>query len=138
MNTHMKALSPIRYPSLILPGGLTRPSYYPLHFFFMNLFGFLYFVEFYARSKGFLGGAVVKNPPANAGDAGDMGSIPRSEISPEGGNGSPLQYSCLENRMDRGALWATVHGVPKSWTQLSDEIGERLVKAHLCNPIDCS
>ena len=97
MNTHMKALSPIRYPSLILPGGLTRPSYYPLHFFFMNLFGFLYFVEFYARSKGFLGSAVVKNPPASAGDAGDMGSIPRSEISPEGGNGSPLQYSCLGN-----------------------------------------
>ena len=55
-------------------------------------------------------GAVVKNPPANA---GDMGSIPRLGRSPEGGNGNPLQYSCLENPMDRGAWWATVHGVAK-------------------------
>ena len=49
---------------------------------------------------------VVKNPPANSGDAG---SIPRSEASPTGGNGNPLWYSCLENPMDRGAWWATVH-----------------------------
>ena len=100
MNTHMKALSPIRYPSLILPGGLTRPSYYPLHFFFMNLFGFLYFVEFYARSKGFLGGAVVKNPPTNAEGAKDTGSISGSGISPRVRKGNLLQYSCLDNPMD--------------------------------------
>ena len=49
---------------------------------------------------GFLGGSVVKNLPANAGDAG---LIPSSERFPEGGNGNPLQYSCLENHMDRGA-----------------------------------
>ena len=55
----------------------------------------------------------VKNPPANAGDAS---SIPGSGRSPEGGNGNPLQYSCLGNPVDRGALWAAVHGVAKSQT----------------------
>ena len=53
---------------------------------------------------------MVKNPPANAGDAG---SIPRSERSPGEGNGNLLQYSCLGNPMDRRAWWATVHGVIK-------------------------
>ena len=48
--------------------------------------------------------------------AGDMGSIPGSGRSPEGGNGNPLQYSCLENSMDREAWQTTVHGVAKSWT----------------------
>ena len=57
---------------------------------------------------GFPGGVVVKNPPANAGDA-DL--IPGSGGSPGVGNGNSLQYSCLENSMDREALWATVHGV---------------------------
>ena len=63
--------------------------------------------------RGFHGGSVVKNPPANAGEAG---SIPGSGRSPGEGNGNPLQYSCLENPMDRGAWWATVHGVTKSLT----------------------
>ena len=54
-------------------------------------------------SGGFPGGSVVKNLPANAGDARDMGSIPRSGRAPERGNGNPLQYSCLENPVDRGA-----------------------------------
>ena len=58
---------------------------------------------------------MVKNLPANAGDAGDTGSIPRSGRSPKGENGNPCQYSCMENSMDRG-----VHGVTKSWTRLSD------------------
>ena len=53
--------------------------------------------------QGFLGGRVVKNLPANAEDAGDMGSIPGLRISPEEGNGNPLQYSCLGNPMDRKA-----------------------------------
>ena len=53
--------------------------------------------------KGFPGGAVVKNLPTNVGDARDMGLIPGSERSPGEGNGSPLQYSYLENSMDRGA-----------------------------------
>ena len=59
---------------------------------------------------------VVKNPPANAGDIRDAVSIPGSGRSPGIGNGNPLQYSCLENLMDRGALWATVHEVEKSQT----------------------
>jgi len=58
----------------------------------------------------------VKNPPANAGNTGDKGLIPGSGRSPGGGNGNPLQYSCLENPMDRRAWQATVHGVAKSWT----------------------
>ena len=65
---------------------------------------------------GFPGGTVVKNLPANAGDARDAGLIPRLGRSPGVGNGNPLQYSCLENPMDRGAWWATVHRITKSWT----------------------
>ena len=59
---------------------------------------------------------VVKNLPANAGDERDSVSIPGLGRSPGGGHGNPLQYSCLENRMDGGAWWATVHGVEKSLT----------------------
>ena len=62
----------------------------------------------------------VRNPPAGAGDISDAGSIPGLGRSPAGGNGNPLQYSCLENPMDREAWWATVHGVAKSRTRLSD------------------
>ena len=70
--------------------------------------------------QGFPGGTVVKNPPADTEAVGDMGSIPGSGRSPEGGNGNPLQYSCLKNSMERGAWRATVPGVTKSWSQLSD------------------
>ena len=59
---------------------------------------------------------VVKNPPANAGDVRDKGLIPGSGRFPGEGNGYPLQYSCLENPMDRGAWWATVHRIAKSRT----------------------
>ena len=59
---------------------------------------------------------VVKNPPANAGDIRDAGLIPVWGRSPGGGHGNPLQYSCLENPMDRGAWWATVHRVAKNWS----------------------
>ena len=62
---------------------------------------------------GFPGGAVVKNLPANAGNTRDGGSIPGPGRSPGGGNGKPLQYSCLDNSMNRGAWQATVHGLPK-------------------------
>ena len=61
---------------------------------------------------------MVKNPPANAGDVRDMGSVPGLERSPGEGYDSPLQYSWLENLIDREAWWATVHRVPKSQTQL--------------------
>ena len=63
-------------------------------------------------------GSVVKNLPASIGDKGDMGSILGSGRSPGEGNGNPLQYSYLENPPDRGAWWATVHGVTKSQTWL--------------------
>ena len=62
--------------------------------------------------------ALVKNPPVNAGDVRDMGSIPGSGRSPGGGHGNPLQYSYLENPLDSGAWWATAHRVEKSQIQL--------------------
>ena len=69
---------------------------------------------------GFPGGSVIKNLPANAGDASDMGSVSASRKSTGRGNGNPLQYSCLENFMERGAWQVTAHGVAKSQTWLSD------------------
>ena len=69
-------------------------------------------VSFIGASQGAL---EVKNLPAST---GDLSSMPGWGRSPSGGHGSPLQYSYLENPMDRGAWWATVHGVAKSWTQL--------------------
>ena len=66
-----------------------------------------------------LQGAMVKNPPAMAGDTRDASSISESGISPGVGNGNLLQYSFLENSMDRGAWWARAHGVTKSWTRLN-------------------
>ena len=68
----------------------------------------------------FPGGSVVKNPPANAGDAGDMDSILESGRSPRAGTANPFPYSCLEDSMDRRAWQATVHGVAQSRTQLSE------------------
>ena len=65
---------------------------------------------------GFPGGSEGEKSACNE---GDLGSIPVSVRSPSEGNGYPLQYSCLENPMDRGAWWATVHGATKSWTQPS-------------------
>ena len=59
---------------------------------------------------------MVTNPPANAGVAGD---IPRSGISPGGGNGNPLKYSYLRNPMDRETWWAIAHGIAESWARLS-------------------
>ena len=68
---------------------------------------------------GFPDGSAGKESACNAGDTGDVGSIPGSGRSPEEGNGNLLQYSCLENPMDRGAWWATVQRVAKSWKKLS-------------------
>ena len=67
--------------------------------------------------KGFLIGSMVKNLSANTGDLGSISGVGRS---PGEENGNPIQYSCLENSVDRGAWWATVHWVAKSQTQLSD------------------
>ena len=71
---------------------------------------------------------MVKNLPANAGDIRDTRSIPGSGRSPGGGHGNPVQYSCLENPMDRGTWWATVQGVVKSQTQLKQ------LSTHARNP----
>ena len=70
------------------------------------------------RQGGFPDGSVVKNLPAKAGDAGDVGSIPGSARFPGGGHSNPLQCSFLENPMDRGAWQAIVHKVAQSCTQL--------------------
>ena len=73
-----------------------------------------------ASWEGFPSGSAGKESACKAGDTGDVGSIPGSGRSPGGGNGNPLQYSCLENPMDGGAWRAAVHGVAKSWTPMSD------------------
>ena len=81
-------------------------------------------VKVFPKMQGFIldlpGGTVVKNLLDNAGYARDVGLILESGRSLGVGNGNPLQYSCLENPMDREAWWATVHGVVKSWTRRSD------------------
>ena len=65
---------------------------------------------------GFPGGTCGKNPSVNAGDVKDVALIPGSGRSLGGGHGNPLQYSCLENLMDREGWWPTVHGTAQSWT----------------------
>ena len=80
---------------------------------------------------------MVKNLPASAGDTRDVGSIPGSGRSCGVGNGTPLfQYSCLENPMDRGAWWGTVHGVAKRWTLLSTQVQSLLNSVYVPNATD--
>ena len=86
-------------PTPLIVGPASSNSY-----IFKNLYAFLW------------ASLVAQNPPANAGDAGDVGLIPEPGRSPGGENGNPLQCSCLGNPMDRGAWWATVHGVSKEST----------------------
>ena len=69
--------------------------------------------------QGYPGGKVIKNSPVNAGGESEVGLIPGSGRSLGEGNGNPLQYSCLDNAMDKGAWWTVVHGSCKSWTWLS-------------------
>ena len=73
--------------------------------------------DFHFHLAGFPSGLVGKESACNAGDPGLISGLGRS---PGEGHGYPLQYSCLENSIDRRASWAIVHGVTKSWTQLSD------------------
>ena len=107
---------------------VTRFPHWCYHNFYRHLFpgGYTYYPRktlrtenwvFIKNQKGFPGGLAVKNLPANT---GDRGSIPGLGKSPGEGNGNQLQYSCLENPMDRGAWRATIHGVTESWTQVSD------------------
>ena len=70
---------------------------------------------------GFQVALVVENPPANVGNIRDVGSIPGSGRSPGGEHGNPLQYSCLENSMDRGGWQPTVPWVTKNWTRLKQQ-----------------
>ena len=78
-----------------------------------------FFVRLYSKQRVFQVALVVKNlPPGQCRDLRKAGSIPGSGRSPEGGHGNPLQYSCLENPMDKGAWWATAHRVTKGQTWL--------------------
>ena len=76
---------------------------------------------------------LVRNLPVNAGDTRDAGSIPGLGRSPRKGNGKPLQYSCLENSMDRGAWQATVHGPTKIQTRLTEHIVAITVSVKIIN-----
>ena len=108
-------------------GGCFRGWWWFLFFFNYSIINLQYCITFTCTAKwlgytyiciyGFPGGSVGKESACNT---GDLGSIPGSGRSPEEGNGNPLQYSCLQNSMDRGAWWITVHRVTKSWTQLRD------------------
>ena len=96
-----------------------------LYLWDVYFFAYVYYTYIYLfinniRYMGFPGGALVKNLPANEGDARDGGLILVLRRSPGVGNGNPLQNSCLENFMDRGAWWASIHGVAKSQMWLSD------------------
>ena len=89
----------------------------------------------FSRITGFPGGSDDK---ASACKVGDLGSIPESGRTPGEENGNLLQYSCLENSMDEGAWWATVHGVTKSRTWLrSFTFTSRIIRAKPFNPINC-
>ena len=96
----------------------------------------------YCWCQSFPHGSVVKNPPANAGDSGDSGLIPGSGRSPGGGNGNPVQYSCLENVVNRGIWQATAHRVAKSRTRLKQLTAAAAKSLQscltLCDPIDGS
>ena len=91
--------------------------------------------------QGFPGGSVVKNTPANA---EDVGSIPGSGRFPGEGNGNPLQYACLVNPKNRGAWQATVNGVTKSWTELSEHKEVRCIRhwtnrfTHIVSFVPCN
>ena len=82
--------------------------------------GLVSFQTFQGALGGFPGGSVVKNLPASARDAGDMDSVPVTGRPPGGGHSNPLQCSCQEHPVDRGARWASVHGVTKGQTCLSN------------------
>ena len=98
--------------SSIEPQQLTsiKSAFYPNKFIFSNI---------YLLSRAPQVAQLVMNPPANAGDTRDTDSIPGSGRYPGVGNSNPLQCSCLENFIDRGACWATVTGTTKGWTWLS-------------------
>ena len=109
-------------PSLPLCANLT----FSFTLTFMVLNSLLFFLVNYARMVALM----VKNLPANAGDVRNVDLIPGSGRSPGEGLSNPLQYSCLENFMDRGAWWAMVHRVAKSWTWL------KRLSMHACKNVN--
>ena len=86
---------------------------------------------------GFPRGSVIKTPPANAGAAGHIGLIPGSGRSPGGENGSPLQYSCLQNPMDRGVWWAIIPGVAKE-SDRTEHLKNNIVALEHCLSFCCT
>ena len=107
-------------PIVSLPSSLVRDHsmVQKILVFFPSLLSSLQFLLSLTKERRvFSGGSAVKDPPAKA---GEVGSVPGLGWSPGEWNSNPLQYSCLENSMDRGAWQAVVHGVIKSWTQLSN------------------
>ena len=93
---------------------------------------------FICTHMGFPGGTVVKSPPVHAGEARRVDLIPGSRRSSEVWNGNPLQYSCLENSMDRGAWWAKVHGVAHNWATEHTHRHTYIcvcIGLHICRPM---
>ena len=116
----VKALNPNNQTTRELPGDYNFFLSERKHKFTWQIITTFNYMKYWNIQKGFLGGSAVKNLPANARDTEDVGSIPRLERSPEEGNGNPLQYSFLENPMDRGAWKAAIHGIANSQTGLRD------------------
>ena len=75
---------------------------------------------------------MIKNLPASTGGVREAGLIPGSGRSPGEGNGNPVQFSCLENSVGRGAWWATIHGATKSQTRLSDQVHTCVLSCTKC------
>ena len=115
--TEFKFVGQLKY--LCTTGSLRAPHFIFLIILFLSTNLYISHKEHVKKKRNndqMPGGASVKNLPANAGDVRDSGSIPGSGRSPGGGHGNPLQYSCLENPMDREAWRDIVHGVAKNWT----------------------
>ena len=118
---------PGRTPELYCPGFSMGPHYVGkigwsvASMIKLSLQHLSFLAEVWGASIGFPDDPTKKESACSAGDTEDAGSIPVLGGSPGGGNGKPLRYSCLKISMDRGALWATVHGVAKSQTQLSTQ-----------------
>ena len=117
--THVHQVSNVMQPSSVIPFSSCLQSFSASRSFPMSPLFVLLIIAFNPQCfRDFPGSSVVKNLPPSAKEIRDGGSIPGSGRSPGVGNGNPLQYFCLYNSMDKGAWWAAVHGVTKSWTWL--------------------
>ena len=120
----------VETPSLVLLGDML------CQYFFIPKENFGLNYPSYLSKSGFPCDSEVKNLPANAGNLEDADLMPETGRSPGGGNGNPLQYSCLENLMGRGDWWVTVRRVTKSQTQLNNGAGTTCTcqnqQSHMC------